>query len=158
MPKLNKHKFWAEAVSDCVDSRWEGFIKGRERWQSIAVPWRKQRLDRLDGDLPKALLRNRRNSCPCHIHCTQKCAGIETETYPRTHSCSVHTHTLELSLPIVAWGHIFAGREAISLTDTGKSHEADALTSQTHISCTAWQVKKTLWISNYLCLSPDTAT
>lgn len=38
--------------------------KDREGGQSTTRPRRKERLDRLDGNLPEALLRNRRNSCP----------------------------------------------------------------------------------------------
>lgn len=45
--------------------------KGRERGQSTTRPWRKEHLDRLDGNLPEARLRNRRNSCPWHIVRTQ---------------------------------------------------------------------------------------
>lgn len=39
----------AAAVSGCVDGCWEGFVKGREGGPSTTVPWRKERLDRLDG-------------------------------------------------------------------------------------------------------------
>lgn len=41
----------AAAVSGCVDGCWEGFVKGREGGPSTTVPWRKERLDRLDGIL-----------------------------------------------------------------------------------------------------------
>lgn len=39
----------AAEVSDCAGRCWGGFVKGREGGASTPVPWRKERLDRLDG-------------------------------------------------------------------------------------------------------------
>lgn len=39
----------AAEVSDCAGRCWGGFVKGGEGGASPPVPWRKERLDRLDG-------------------------------------------------------------------------------------------------------------
>lgn len=64
------------------------------------------------GILPEALLRNRRNSCPWHIRCTQiPVQARRQKACTWTRSCRAHALALKLSLSIVAWGHIFTGRE-----------------------------------------------
>lgn len=67
-------------VLDRVSCHWEGFIEGEEQWQALAVPWRNEHLDRVNGDLPEALLRNRRNSCPWHVRYSHMCEGMQTMT------------------------------------------------------------------------------
>lgn len=89
--KLSKQKFSAVAVSGCADCRWEGFIKGGERWQFIVMPWRQERLDGLDGDSPEALTKKKKEQLSLthtwhgNIH-----KDIHTDTYVHT-AC---THTL----------------------------------------------------------------
>lgn len=137
--KLNKQIFSATEVSDCVDCHWEGFIKGGEWWQSMAMPWRKEHLDRLDGDLPQALLRNRRNSCPWHIHCTQISMQARRQTCIQAVTCRWHADPLRISLSIVAWGLIFAWRDAIPKDGQKKStsgHRTNITTSR--LLCDRW--------------------
>lgn len=103
---LNKQDFfflfWAVEVSDCADCLWEGFIKDRGTVTIWRCPLKKGVFGQAwTGNPPEALPRNRRNSCPWHIRCTQM--SVQRHVRGHVHAQLTHTHThthatLKLSL------------------------------------------------------------
>lgn len=149
--ELNKQKIWA-AVSDCVDCHWEGFIEGRERWQSIAVPQRKERLDRLDGDFAWSPTKKQKEQLSLtHTLHTNTRAGTQTKgMYMDTFMQSARTCTQTKPVYCCLRAHFY--RERKNRMGTGEAHEAKALISPPHTSCTVWQVEKTSHASLKLCM------
>lgn len=93
-----KQNFSAAEFSYGVDCHQEGFFKGREWWQSMAMPWRKGHLDRQNGNLPEVL-----PQLPLtHTMHTHEDAGTQTKTWARTFR--LHACTLNKSSSSVPWG------------------------------------------------------
>lgn len=104
LQEKNPWIFLAAEFSYGVDCHREGFFKGREWWQSMAMPWRKGHLDRQDGNLPEALPR-----LPLtHTVHTHEDAGTRTKTCMWARTFRLHACTLNKSSSSVPWGVQFS--------------------------------------------------